>query len=317
MSFQEELKQQQPILYQILIKSFTNHKIPHAFLLVGKNSGPAAHYIAKSLICEQDILACNECNNCRRIDEHNYGDFIYVNGNDETIKKGKVEYIQEQFAKSSMEGSAKIYMLENIENSTPEAMNSLLKVLEEPIDGVYAIFTCQNLSRVLPTIQSRCQVIQLLPNSKLMLKEQLTKNDIPIDDVNILTELFDTYDECQPYIESEMFDSLKLEVFHFIEDLYFHRDNLIINVETHLMKDFKDKEKVQLFLNMLVLGLRDLFHVKHSMELTYPSYRSLYEKINEPEDELVRKIDIILNAEYLLSTNANVMLLIDSMMCKI
>ena len=97
-----------------------------------------------------------------------------------------------------------------------------------------------------------------------MLKEQLTKNDIPIDDVNILTELFDTYDECQPYIESEMFDSLKLEVFHFIEDLYFHRDNLIINVETHLMKDFKDKEKVQLFLNMLVLGLRDLFHVKHS-----------------------------------------------------
>lgn len=68
---------------------------------------------------------------------------------------------------------------------------------------------------------------------------------------------------------------------------------------------------------MLVLGLRDLFHVKHSMELTYPSYRSLYEKINEPEDELVRKIDIILNAEYLLSTNANVMLLIDSMMCKI
>lgn len=53
------------------------------------------------------------------------------------------------------------------------------------------------------------------------------------------------------------------------------------------------------------------------MELTYPSYRSLYEKINEPEDELVRKIDIILNAEYLLSTNANVMLLIDSMMCKI
>ena len=49
-----------------------------------------------------------------------------------------------------------------------------------------------------------------------MLKEQLTKNDIPIDDVNILTELFDTYDECQPYIESEMFDSLKLEVFHLL-----------------------------------------------------------------------------------------------------
>lgn len=317
MSFQDDLKLQQPILYQILIKSFTSMKIPHAFLLVGKNSSLAAHYIAKSLICDQEILACNQCNECRRIDEHNYGDLIYFNGKDESIKKGSVEYIQEQFAKSSMEGKAKIYLLENIENSTPEAMNSLLKILEEPIAGVYAIFTCQNLSRVLPTIQSRCQVIQLLPSSKKLLKSQLESDDIPEDDINVLSELFDTYEECQPYIESELLESLKLEVFHFIEDLYFHRDNLVINVETHLMKNHKEKDKVQLFLNMLVLGLRDLFHVKHSMSLTYPSFRSLYEKVDDSEDEIVKKIDLVLNTEFLLNTNANIMLLIDSMMCKI
>lgn len=317
MSYQEDLKQQQPILYQILIKSFTSLKIPHAFLLVGKNSSLAAHYIAKSLICDQEILACNKCNDCRRIDEHNYGDLIYFNGKDESIKKGNVEYIQEQFAKSSMEGKAKIYMLENIENSTPEAMNSLLKILEEPIAGVYAVFTCQNLSRVLPTIQSRCQVIQLLPSSKKVLKSQLIKDDISEDDINVLSELFDTYEECQPFIESEILENLKLEVFHFIDDLYFHRDNLVINVQTHLMKNYKEKDMVRLFLNMLVLGLRDLFHVKHSMNLTYPSFRSLYEKVEDTEEQIVMKIDLVLNTEYLLNTNANTMLLMDSMMCKI
>lgn len=317
MNLKDNLKKEQPILYQILTKSFQNGKIPHAFLLVGKNASLPAHYIAKSLICEDDLLACDNCNDCRRIGQHNYADLIYLTGKDESIKKGDVENIQEQFSKSSIEGKAKIYMLENIENSTVEAMNSLLKILEEPIPGIYAIFTCQNINRVLPTIQSRCQVIQLLPNSKSLLKAELIKADIPTDDINVLTELFETFEECKPYIESEVFDMLKLEVYHFIEDMYFHRDNLLINVETHLLKDFKDKASIQLFLNMLVLGLRDLFHVKQSMELTYSSYKSLFEKIEDSPENIIEKIDLVLNTEYLLSTNANVLLLMDSMMCNI
>ena len=317
MIYKDILKQQQPILYQILLQSFQNQKIPHAFLLVGKNASLPAHFIAKSLICEDDILACDQCNECRRIDEHNYGDFIYYNGQDETIKKPQIEYIQDQFSKSALEGKAKIYLMENIENSTSEAMNSLLKILEEPTAGIYAIFTCQNLNRVLPTIQSRCQVIQLLPSSQKMLREELKKEDISQDDVNILAELFTSYDECKEYIESESFEKLKEEVYHFIDDLYFHRDNLIINVQTHLLKEFSDKKNIQFFLNMLVLALRDLFHVKHSMNLTYPSFKSLYDRIDDQEENIIQKIDLILNTEYLLSTNANVMLLMDSMMYRI
>ena len=317
MIYKDILKQQQPILYQILLQSFQNQKIPHAFLLVGKNASLPAHFIAKSLICEDDILACDQCNECRRIDEHNYGDFIYYNGQDETIKKPQIEYIQDQFSKSALEGKAKIYLMENIENSTSEAMNSLLKMLEEPTAGIYAIFTCQNLNRVLPTIQSRCQVIQLLPSSQKMLREELKKEDISQDDVNILAELFTSYDECKEYIESESFEKLKEEVYHFIDDLYFHRDNLIINVQTHLLKEFSDKKNIQFFLNMLVLSLRDLFHVKHSMNLTYPSFKSLYDRIDDQEENIIQKIDLILNTEYLLSTNANVMLLMDSMMYRI
>ena len=317
MIYKDILKQQQPILYQILLQSFQNQKIPHAFLLVGKNASLPAHFIAKSLICEDDILACDQCNECRRIDEHNYGDFIYYNGQDETIKKPQIEYIQDQFSKSALEGKAKIYLMENIENSTSEAMNSLLKMLEEPTAGIYAIFTCQNLNRVLPTIQSRCQVIQLLPSSQKMLREELKKADIAQDDVNILAELFTSYNECKEYIESESFEKLKEEVYHFIDDLYFHRDNLIINVQTHLLKEFSDKKNIQFFLNMLVLALRDLFHVKHSMNLTYPSFKSLYDRIDDQEENIIQKIDLILNTEYLLSTNANVMLLMDSMMYRI
>lgn len=317
MKSKELIQNQQPVLYQILSQSFLHQKIPHAFLLVGKNANIPAHFIAKSIICSHDMLCCDECNDCRRIEEHNYGDLIYFNGFEETIKKSQIEFIQEQFSKSPLEGQSKIYILENIENSTIEAMNSLLKILEEPVLGVYAIFTCQNLNRVLPTIQSRCQIIQLLPNSKTLLKNELEKKKLPEDDINVLSELFDTYDECCTLIESEDFEKLKNEVYHFIDDLYFHRDNLIINVQIHLIKDFKDKKMIQLFLNMLVLGLRDLFHVKQSMNLTYPSFKSLYDRIDDDVDHIIQKIDLVLNTEYLLSTNANIQLLMDSLMYRI
>lgn len=317
MSFKDDLKQQQTILYQILEKSFLNNKISHAFLLVGKNATIAAHFIAKSLICENDLLACDICNDCRRIDEHKYADLIYFNGRDETIKKGNIEYIQKQFLKSSMEGKSKIYILENIENSTVDAMNSLLKILEEPIEGVYAIFTCQNLTRVLPTIQSRCQVIQLLPSSKKLLTNRLKKEQVSDDDVNILTELFDTYDDCKNYIDSEEFDKLKIEVYHFVDDLYFHRENLLIDVQTHLLKDFKEKDKIEMFLNMLVLSLKDLFHVKQNMPLIYPSFKSMYDRIDDDLDNIISKIDLILETIYLLNTNANILLLMDSLMYRI
>jgi len=317
MSLNYNLKEDQPIFYRILSNCFESKKIPHAFLLVGKNSHDAAHYIAKSFICDETLLACDHCYECQRIDQHIYGDLIYADGKKETIKKNQIEYIQEQFSKSSLEGKAKIYLLENIENSTLEAMNSLLKVLEEPVAGVYAIFTCQNLNRVLPTIQSRCQVIQLLPNTKKTLVSKLKERDIPQDDINILSELFNTYEECEYLIESDLFEELKLEVYHFIEDLYFHRDNLVINVETHLLKNHKDKETIQLFLNMLVLGLKDLFHVKQNIDLTYPSYKSLFEKVEYDTDIVIGQIEKVLNTEYLLETNANSLLLMDSMMYKI
>lgn len=317
MTLKNDLQQQQPILYQILEKSFLNKKISHAFLLVGKNSTIAAHFIAKSLICDKDLLACNECNDCRRIEEHKYGDLIYFNGKNDSIKKGNIEYIQNQFSKSSLEGKNKIYILENIENATLESMNSLLKILEEPISGVYAIFTCQNLNKVLPTIQSRCQVIQLLPSSKKILKSRLEMDDLSKEDINILSELFDSYNDCLPYIESEILDQLKIEVYHFLEDLYFHRENLIVNVQTHLLKTFKEKDKIQLFLNMLVLSFQDLFHVKQNMDLIYTSFKSLYEKIDDDYDSIIDKIDLILDTEYLLNTNANLLLLMDSMMYRI
>lgn len=317
MKTKEILKKTQPTLYRILKQSFKDEKQSHAYLLIGTNTGNAAMFMAQSFICENDLLACEDCNECRRIKENNYSDFILIDGNERSIKKEDIEYIQKQFSKSSLEGGAKIYLLKNIENSSTVAMNSLLKFLEEPVEGVYAILTTKNINKVLPTIQSRCQIVHLLPESKESIQLELFHQKVEEEDSYVLSQLFSSYEAAYEFGLTDDYREIKLQVLNFIEDLYLNPINLLINQQIHIVKKYKsDKDMMKIYLNMIILGLRDMFHVKHSLTPIFMMHKDLFKQL--PEDkQLLDKIETILNTIYLIDTNANIALLIDSMCYKL
>ncbi len=72
--------------------------------------------------------------------------------------------------KSSISG-AKIVLITEFENATPEAQNALLKTLEEPQKRVFIILTTSEVSKVLPTIVSRTKVITFLKLPSNQFKE--------------------------------------------------------------------------------------------------------------------------------------------------
>lgn len=195
-------------------------------------------------------------------------------------------------------------------------MNSLLKMLEEPGEGIYALFTAKNINRVLPTILSRCQVIDIKPDSKEIIVEQLINDNIPVDAANILsfltvdlTEAIDLYDE--------RFEFMQVQVINFIEDLYFKRNNLIINTQTNLLKKYKERNDIKLFLNMLVLAMKDVFHVKHHQKILYSKNIDLFKSIDVSVDDLIKQIELVLETIYVIESNANVALLMDSLMYRL
>lgn len=311
----EYLEKYQPIFYSLINNEFSQGKIPHAFLLIGNNTDKPLNFLAMSLICDE-TLACMKCNDCRKVLENKYGDIIKFNGKVVSIKKSDIELIQDTFKKSSLEGKAKIYIIENIEYSTKEAMNSLLKMLEEPGEGIYALFTAKNINRVLPTILSRCQIIDIKPDSKEIIVEQLINDNIPVDAANILsfltvdlTEAIDLYDE--------RFEFMQVQVINFIEDLYFKRNNLIINTQTNLLKKYKERNDIKLFLNMLVLAMKDVFHVKHHQKILYSKNIDLFKSIDVSVDDLIKQIELVLETIYVIESNANVALLMDSLMYRL
>lgn len=311
----EYLKNNQPIFYNLISNEFSKKRVPHAFLLLGNNTSIPLTYLAMSLICDEQ-LACEQCNDCRKVKENKYSDIIRFNGKESSIKKADIEYIQDTFIKSSLEGKAKIYIIENIENSTTEAMNALLKMLEEPTEGIYAIFTAKNASRVLPTILSRCQVIDIKPDSKDVIINSLINDGISKETANILAQLSSGIDEAKA-LNDDCFEYMQLQVINFIEDLYLKRANLIINTQTNLLKKYNERDDIKLFLNMLVLAMKDMFHVKHSNNIIYCEHENFLKSIEVDENQLIKQIEIILETIYTIESNANILLLMDSMMYRL
>lgn len=144
-----------------LLDAFARRRVTHAILLVGSphTTEKAARWFARMLLCQRDSGApCGECPACRQFDSGVHPDFLEVG--EGTIRTGDIEVLQRWLSVKS-HGERKVYTLKNVESMTPVAANRVLKTLEEPEPGVYAILTATERQRVLSTIRSRTLMYEL------------------------------------------------------------------------------------------------------------------------------------------------------------
>ncbi len=71
-----------------------------------------------------------------------------------------VRWIKREAQVSPVEGKKKIIILDRIEEMSLPAANAFLKILEEPLNDVFFILITSQLSSLIPTIISRCQIYQ-------------------------------------------------------------------------------------------------------------------------------------------------------------
>jgi len=76
------------------------------------------------------------------------------------IKINSVREIKRESSLSQIETGKKIFILLNAELMNTEAMNSLLKTLEEPLPNTILLLTTSGKDQLLPTILSRCQLVR-------------------------------------------------------------------------------------------------------------------------------------------------------------
>jgi len=85
----------------------------------------------------------------------------YAKKNTQSIGIEDIKIVQEKIFLKPMRSQTKLIIFEDAQLLTTEAQNALLKVLEEPPAHTHIILGTETSEALLPTILSRCNVIEL------------------------------------------------------------------------------------------------------------------------------------------------------------
>lgn len=158
----------------VLEKSIKQNKLSHSYLFVGiQGIGKKmiATEFAKMILCLDDNKYCNHCKSCIEFDTNNNPDFVLISPGENNIKIEQIRDIQKRIQEKPIISEKKVYIIDNADLMTTEAQNCLLKTLEEPPEFAVIILIGSNSNTFLPTIKSRCTIM----NFNKISDEEMTK----------------------------------------------------------------------------------------------------------------------------------------------
>jgi DNA polymerase-3 subunit delta' len=148
----------------------------HAVLFYGpQGSGKSelARILTQYWICLNPSEAgpCDECSSCRTFERNRHVDVLDIEpgGLSYLLRLGQIVPVDggnEEavplttfFRSSAISGANKVAVLHDVHRMNADSANALLKTLEEPPKRTKLILTTDSVSRVLPTILSRCVAV--------------------------------------------------------------------------------------------------------------------------------------------------------------
>lgn len=160
--------------------------LSHALLIVG-DKGIGKHdfadLLAQSLLCEQvdqQCFACGVCQSCKVHRSNAHPDFqrITLAAKKTQITVDAIRQLIAFLALSRSYQGQRVVIIEQAEKMNINAANSLLKALEEPAANTVIILVVNQLSKILPTIKSRCQCLHMQNPSAQQATDWLTQQKL-------------------------------------------------------------------------------------------------------------------------------------------
>lgn len=290
----EQLDRNQPIVFRVLSNALKHNRLAHAYLFTGPKGSikeDVALFFAQSLVCEhpdENGMACMECETCKRMEKEESIDFRWIH-KDTRIKKKDIVDLQEFFTSTSQEkGNRRIYILEGFDNATKDAQNSLLKFLEEPSEGIYAILLADEKANVLSTIQSRTQIVTFKPTSKEEFSLSLQKVTNK-ENAQMLANNGYNYNQAMEWIENENFEMIKNEAKHYVDNWDSIQEIFRMHTEVFVPKsEILTKDWVRIWMQWILYFMKE----REDMDLVH--YTKIQAILVEGFDILRSPVDLAL-----------------------
>lgn len=315
MNFSDYLKNHQPFVYNTFSNALKSNKISQAYLIKGSDGAPVfecAKYLAKSLICEESDFACDDCFDCIRFDEGNYSDLKIIDGGSQSIKVTDIEDLQLFLSSSSMEKKGyKIYIINELENANKESINALLKTLEEPYSNTYAFITTKNESKILQTILSRCQILNLLPINKEAVLNEVINKGVEKLDAEILSSLYTNVNSILELVEDDSYKKCKTALVEVLDALSGNKEKALYVVEKNIVPKIKTKEEARLFFDLLALAFKDILHIQLKQNIVISEYKENFVKISKKLKDVQKYYLEIMLTRGRIELNVSIALLIE------
>ncbi|UCG83794.1 MAG: DNA polymerase III subunit delta' [Dehalococcoidia bacterium] len=188
---------------ELLRYSLKSGRLAHAYLFVGQsNVGKMtlAINLAQALNCEREERPCGQCTACSRIATGKHADVQIIGRSSDTgsgesapkkeISIAQIRELQQIASLQPYEGRHRVFIIDGAEYLNEESSNCLLKTLEEPPSQVLIVMLTINDGRLLPTIVSRCQRVELFPVPTGIIEQELSEHqDVEPDKSRLLAKL--------------------------------------------------------------------------------------------------------------------------------
>lgn len=148
-------------IVNILKNQIKNDKISHAYIFSGtRGTGKtsSAKIFAKAVNCLNPIDGnpCNECENCKAINEENTMDIVEMDAASNR-RIDDIRQLRDQVIYPPSNLKFKVYIIDEAHMITNEGFNALLKIMEEPPRHLIFILATTEIEKIPNTILSRTQ----------------------------------------------------------------------------------------------------------------------------------------------------------------
>lgn len=190
-----------------LLQEIQRGRVRHAYLLagpegIGKTTLAAA--FCQALLCQNPLapgISCGQCLSCRKITRGVHPDVQTFNLATQTAAGGSkatknttltIETVREVCATASlrpMESRWRIIVVDDAEALQGVAQEAMLKTLEEPPSFMVLMLLSNDVELLLPTIRSRCQIVDLRPVHRTLIRDGLIGSGVKPEKADELAAL--------------------------------------------------------------------------------------------------------------------------------